>query len=102
VVGTEFQKGHERSGLGLEVERRIFTVPRSPDREYWLEPRGKPHRIPLDMGLDILQILLMSCLIPCMVFVLGPWYSGVNGNKNWEQMYNFNPYLYMYEITHPQ
>ncbi len=37
------------------------------DRECWLGLEGKPHKIPLDMGLDILQIMLMSCLTPCMV-----------------------------------
>jgi hypothetical protein len=35
--------------------------------EYWLGHWGKPHKIPLDMGLDILQIMLMSCPTPCMV-----------------------------------
>jgi hypothetical protein len=35
--------------------------------EYWLGPGGKPHKIPLHMGLDILQVMLMSCPTPCMV-----------------------------------
>ncbi len=69
-LGLEAMKG---VSLGFEVYSKIISVLRSQDREYWLGPKGKPRKIPLDMGLDILQILLMSCSTPCMVLSLGPW-----------------------------
>jgi len=40
-------------------------------------PGGKPHKIPLDMGLDILQVMLMSFPTPCMVL---SWAFGVLGS----------------------
>jgi hypothetical protein len=66
-------------GVGLGLRFRIefvyfFGLLGSQDREDWLEPGSKPHKnIPLDMGLDILQILLMSSL-------LVPWPKWVVGN----------------------
>jgi hypothetical protein len=53
-------------GAGLGLRFRIefsFVSWGSQDREDWLEPGSKPHKIPLDMGLDILQILLTSSLL---------------------------------------
>jgi hypothetical protein len=51
-------------GLRFRVEYSLCWVPRQGIFS-WAE--GKPHKILLDMGLDILQIMLMSCPIPCMV-----------------------------------
>jgi hypothetical protein len=58
-------------GLGVRFRVEFFFVMGSQDKEYWLGPGGELHKTPLDMGLDILQILLMSCLTPCMVNEIG-------------------------------
>lgn len=36
-------------------------------KEYCIGPCGKLHKIPFERAMDILQILLMSCPMPCMV-----------------------------------
>jgi len=101
--GYRILKGCARSELGLEVYSRLFSVLGSQDREYWLGPGGKPHKFPLDMDLDMLQILLMSYPTPCMVlswalgnlgsmsntlhgFVLGPLVTW----GRWEQELGMN------------
>jgi hypothetical protein len=91
--------------LGLEVYSRIFClgVPRQ-GILVWVWLGTNPLRlIPLDMGLDILQILLMVlCSTSCMVLSSALGNLASMGTRIRIETYNFILYLYMYEITHPQ
>jgi len=62
-IHGNFKKAMKGMGLGL----------RSLDKEYWLGAWGKPHKIPLDMGLDIFTnyVNVMSCTLHG--FLLGLW-----------------------------
>jgi hypothetical protein len=74
------KKDHEKSGHGVDLEWNILChgVPRQGILAW---ARGQPHKIPLDMGVDILPILLMSCPTPCMVLSLALGNLG-----QWEQV----------------